>query len=150
MEIILLAKIEGLGKLGDIVKVKSGYGRNYLIPTQQAKFATESNKANFEQYKAELEAKQRQEMDAAAALRDELEGKFIRIKANVRPDGSIYGSVGNIEIIQAIEETYQHKFSKNQIRLPQGSFRKLGVFAVEVFLYADVYVQLQLEITAQQ
>ena len=150
MEVILLTKMENLGNLGDIVQVRSGYARNYLIPQNKAKVVNEQNLEVFKQCQAELEAKQQKEIDEAMAIYDTLHEKTVRIKANVRSDGGLYGSVGANEIIEAIKETHQHEVSKNQVRLPHGVFRETGIFFVDIFLYTDVYAKVQLEIVAQE
>ena len=143
MELILLSKIENLGSLGDVVKVKSGYARNYLIPYGKAQSATPENIAKIEQRKQELEQKLSEEIAAAKQRLSKIEDTVIPIMANVSPEGKLFGSVGIAEIAAAILESCGEAVEKNEICLPDGPFRELGEFAVLIKLHADVQTMIQ-------
>ena len=103
MQIILLDKVGNLGNLGDVVKVKDGYARNYLIPQGKAKRATEANKAEFEALRAELEKAQAEKLGAAQALAEKLEGLMVQVTRNAGMDGRLFGSVSNADVAEALQ-----------------------------------------------
>ncbi len=148
MEVILLEKIENLGALGERVNVKSGYGRNYLIPKGKAAPATAENIAEFEARRAELEKEASSALAAAEARREALAEKTITIKAKAGEEGKLFGSIGTADIAQAIGEAGV-VVERHEIRLPEGAFRQVGEYAVEVHLYTDVNAEIKLVIEAE-
>jgi large subunit ribosomal protein L9 len=137
MEVILLEKVGGLGNLGDKVKVKSGYGRNYLIPYGKAASATAENVAQFEARRAELEksaADRRAEADARAA---KLAGLKITIPANAGEEGKLFGSVGTRDVAEAVTAAGV-AVAKSEVRMPNGVIRTIGEFEIELQLHSDV------------
>lgn len=137
MEIILLKKVENLGALGDVVKVRPGYARNYLIPQGQAKMATKANIAEFEARRAELEAEAAAVLAAAEARREQLADMVLTIKANAGNEGKLFGSVSNIEIAEAINAA-GIAVERREIRMPEGPIRHLGEFEVGLHLHSEV------------
>ncbi len=141
MQIILLEKIGGLGNLGDIVTVKNGYARNFLIPSGKAKRATEANKAEFEARRAELEAKQAAILADAQARQAKLDGQTITVAQKAGVDGRLFGSVTNADIAEAIRAT-GIEAAKSEVRLPDGPFKAVGEYEVEVALHADAVAKI--------
>jgi large subunit ribosomal protein L9 len=147
MEVILLEKVRNLGNLGDKVKVKSGYGRNFLIPQNKAVFATEKSIVQFEQRRADLEKKAQQALSAAEQRAAKLNDTTLVISAMASDEGKLYGSVGVNEIKDAlIAKTIE--ISKHEIVLPEGPLHSVGNFTVEIHVHSDVIAHLQLEIIA--
>ena len=147
MEVILLEKIRNLGNLGDRVSVKPGYGRNYLIPQNKAKFATEENVKNFEQQRANLEKKAQQTLAAAEQRAAKLNDTTVTIEAQASDEGKLYGSVGVNEIKEALL-VKSLEISKREIVMPEGPFHSIGAYTVEIHLHSDVIANLQVEIVA--
>ncbi|HGF0880353.1 TPA: 50S ribosomal protein L9 [Legionella pneumophila] len=145
MEVILLEKVRNLGNLGDKVHVKSGYGRNYLIPQNKAVFATEQNIELFEKRRAELEKKAQQALDNAEQRAAKLNDTTIVISAMASDEGKLYGSVGVNEIKDALIEK-QIEISKREIVMPEGPLHSIGNYVVEVHVHSDVVANLQVEI----
>ena len=145
MEVILLEKIENLGSLGDRVKVKPGYGRNYLLPQGKAAPATPENIAEFEARRAELEKTAAEALAAAEARRDTLADMVITIVAKVGEEGKLFGSVGTSDIADAIKAAGVD-VERNEIRLPSGAFRQTGEYDVDLHLHTDVNVIVKLKI----
>lgn len=141
MDIILLEKIDNLGGIGDQVKVKSGYARNFLIPTGRAAPATAENIAKFESIRAELEKKEAGELTAAQARAAELEGKVIRLTAQAGSEGKLFGSVGTIDIAAACD-ALGAPVERSEIRMPEGPIRLIGEYQIELHLHAGVDVPL--------
>ena len=137
MEIILLEKIANLGDLGSIVNVRSGFGRNYLIPQGKAKMATKANVAEFEQRRAELEQIANEALAAAEARRDQLQDMVLTIKAKTGSEGKLFGSVSNIEIADAINAAGV-EIERREIRMPDGPLRQIGEHEVGVHLHTDI------------
>ena len=137
MEIILLEKIHNLGALGDKVKVKPGYGRNFLIPRKKAVPATPENIAKFEARRAELEAQQQSALASAQSRAAALADLELVITAKAGNEGRLYGSVGTGEIAEALA-ALGHSIEKREIRLPDGPLRTLGRHTVELGLHAEV------------
>lgn len=142
MEIILLKKVENLGSLGDVVNVRPGYARNYLIPQGQAKMATQANIEEFEARRAELEAEAAAAVSAAEARREQLADMVLTIKANAGNEGKLFGSVSNIEIAEAINAA-GIEVERREIRMPEGPLRHLGEFEVGVHLHTEVDVTIK-------
>ena len=146
MQIILLEKVANLGQLGDIVKVKDGYARNFLIPQGKAKRATEANLKEFEARRAELEKQQAEILVAAQARGEKLEGAVVVVAQKAGVDGRLFGSVGNADIAEAITAT-GIEVKKAEVRLPEGPFKAIGEYSVEVALHHDVVVTITLQVT---
>lgn len=145
MEVILLEKIRNLGNLGDKVKVKAGYGRNYLIPENKAVPATDSNVVKFEQRRAELEKKAQQLFANAEQRAARINDLSLVISAMASDEGKLYGSVGVNEIKDALA-VKSVEISKREIVLPEGPFHSVGHYVVEVHVHSDVIANLQIEI----
>jgi large subunit ribosomal protein L9 len=137
MEIILLEKVDNVGGIGDLVKVKSGYARNYLIPQGKATLATPENKAKFEAQRAQLEAKAANELAAAQARAKHMEGHVVRIRARTGTEGKLFGSIGTLDIAEALEKI-GIEVERSEVRLPDGPLRMVGEHRVELHLHADV------------
>ena len=147
MQIILLEKIGGLGNLGDIVTVKNGYARNFLIPQGKAKRATEANKAEFEARRAELEARQAEILADALARKEKLDGQVITVAQKAGVDGRLFGSVTNADIASAIVAT-GIKAEKANVRLPEGPFKAFGEYEVEIALHSDAVAKVTVAVVA--
>ena len=142
MEVILLEKIERLGALGDVVRVRAGYARNYLIPMGKAKFATEENMAEVQARREELERKALAALSEAEQRKARLDGLQITIQVETNQDGKLFGSVGAGEISRAVTETGV-ALERQEIRLPDGPLRELGEHAVTVHIHTDVEAVVQ-------
>ena len=141
MQVILLEKVENLGVIGDLVRVKSGYARNYLLPKGKATLATPDNIAKFEARRAELEAKAAAELAAAQARADQLAGKVVRIKALAGSEGKLFGSIGTVDIATACTQMGV-EIERSEVRLPNGPLRTVGEHEVELHLHSDLDVPL--------
>jgi large subunit ribosomal protein L9 len=137
MELILLEKVKNLGDLGDVVKVKSGYGRNFLLPQGKALTATESNRKVFEERKAELVKKASDSLNAAKLRAEKLAGAVIRVRALAAEEGKLYGSVGPADIARAAEGQ-GIDIEKREIDMPEGAIRLIGTYTVVVRLHGEV------------
>jgi len=142
MDVILLEKVENLGNIGDQVNVKAGYGRNFLLLKGKATLATPENIEIFEKRRAELEAKQGEELAAAKARAATLEGLVLQISANVGEEGKLFGSVGTVDIVEAAAAAGK-EIERAEVRLPEGPLRETGEHAVEIHLHSDVNVTIQ-------
>ena len=147
MQIILLEKIGGLGNLGDIVTVKNGYARNFLIPQGKAKRATEANKAEFEARRAELEARQAEILADALARKEKLDGQVIIVAQKAGVDGRLFGSVTNADIASAVVAS-GIKAEKANVRLPEGPFKAIGEYEVEIALHSDAVAKVTVAVVA--
>ena len=145
MDIILLEKVENLGNIGDRVKVRSGYGRNFLLPKGKATLATPENIAIFEERRAELERKEAEERAAAEARAEKLTGLSLQIKANAGPEGKLFGSLGTIDIVEACTAAGA-QVERSEIRLPDGPIRVLGEHEIEIHLQSDLNVTIRIEV----
>ena len=147
MQVILLEKIRNLGALGDKVNVKSGYGRNYLIPQNKAVFATEENIELFNKQRAQLEKK----AQAALATAEQRAAKFndttVVIAAQASDEGKLYGSVGPNEIKEAVE-LKSLDIAKREIVMPDGPIHSIGQYSIEIHVHSDVIALLQVEIVS--
>jgi large subunit ribosomal protein L9 len=149
MEVILLEKVLNLGDLGDRVKVKSGYGRNYLIPSGKATPATEEHIKAFEERRAELEKVAAEALAEAEARREKLdELAAITIRAKAGEEGKLFGSVGTNDIAEAISAAGV-PVERSEVRLPEGAFRHIGEHKVQVHLHSDVDTEIDLTIEAE-
>ena len=149
MEIILLQKVDNVGGIGDKVRVKSGYARNYLIPQGKATLATPANLAKFEARRAELEAKAAAELGAAQARAKKLEGLVLKIAMQAGAEGKLFGSVGTVDIAEEIGKR-GIEIERSEVRLPDGPLRVAGDHVVQVHLHADVDVDLKVVIEAEE
>lgn len=148
MQVILLEKVANLGNLGDVVKVKDGYARNFLIPTRQARRATETAIKEFEAKRAELEKAAAEKLAAAQTLGEGLAGKTIRISQKAGVDGRLFGSVTNADIADAIGKL-GFNVVKAQVRLPNGPLKAVGEFPVNVAPHTDVVVEVTVQVVAE-
>ncbi|HEX7236800.1 MAG TPA: 50S ribosomal protein L9 [Gammaproteobacteria bacterium] len=147
MEVILLQKVDNVGGIGDLVRVKSGFARNYLIPQGKATLATAENKAKFELRRAELEAKAAAELAAAQARAKKLEGLTLKIEMQAGAEGKLFGSVGTVDISEAIGK-HGVEVERSEIRLPDGPLRSVGDHQVVLHLHTDVNVEIKIVIEA--
>jgi len=145
MEIILLETIHRLGGLGDTVKVKAGFARNFLVPTGKAVFATKSNLKKFEARRAELERIQAEKVEKAQQRAQALEGTKVIISATVSEEGKLYGSIGTDELAQAITEQCA-PIQKSEVTLPDGAMRFIGEYEITLLLETDVQAVVHVEI----
>jgi len=148
MEVILLEKVHNLGKLGDKVKVRSGYGRNYLIPLRMAVPATEENVKKLESMRAELEKAQADALAKAEARAAALKDKVVTITARAGDEGKLFGSVGTVDIADALTAGGA-AVEKREVRLPNGPLRTVGDHQVELQLHADVNVLITVHVAAE-
>jgi len=148
MEVILLEKIHRLGALGDRVQVRSGYGRNYLIPQRKAVPATAENVTRFEEQRAELERAQSDQFAAATARAAALTDLVVTVTAKAGAEGKLFGSVGTLDIAEAVSATGV-AVEKREVRLPNGPLREVGDHKVEVHLHADVDAEITVRIAAE-
>ena len=149
MEVILLTKIQNLGGLGDTVKVKSGYARNYLIPYGKAKASTPENIAEFERHKAEFEESETEVLAEAKKRGEKFVGLELTIPAKVSSEGTMFGSVGITEIMEAIEDASGEQVKRKEILLPGGSFRKIGEYEISLKLSSVVVVDVRLKVVPE-
>jgi len=149
MQIILLDRIANLGMLGEVVNVKDGYARNYLIPTGKAKRATAQAVADFENRRAELEKQQSDRLAVAQALANELQGVSLSIARKAGIDGHLFGSVNGHDVEEALH-AHGHPVEKNSVRMPDGPVKTLGEHSVQVVLHADVIAKVTLFVEAEQ
>ena len=148
MQVILLEKIRRLGELGDTVKVKSGYGRNFLIPQGKAVSATEANKKFFEQRRAELEKKQAEILAAAQARAEKLAGLAVTIASKAGDEGKLFGSVGTRDIAEAVSKAGV-AIEKSEVRLPNGALRMVGEYDISIALHSEVTGTVKIAIVAE-
>lgn len=148
MQVILLEKVANLGKLGDQVKVRAGYGRNFLIPFGKAVPATKQNVEAFEQRRAELEKAEGERLAAAKTKASQLEGKDVTIVAKAGDEGKLFGSVGTRDIADAIS-ALGVTVGKSEVRLPEGALRQVGEYTIEVGLHTDVAVAVKVIIVSE-
>jgi len=149
MEIILLQKVDNVGGIGDRVRVKSGYARNFLIPQGKATLATAANIAKFESRRAELEAKAAGELGAAQARAKQLEGLVVKIEMQAGAEGKLFGSVGTVDIAEAVGKRGV-EIERSEVRLHDGPLRVVGEHRIELHLHADVNVGLTVVIEAAE
>lgn len=147
MEVILLEKVENLGNIGDQVNVKSGYGRNFLLPKGKATIATPENVAKFEAIRAELEAKQAEETAVAQARADKLQGLELSIAAKVGAEGKLFGSLGTVDIAEAATAAGV-EIQRSEVRLPDGPLRTVGEHELEIHLLSDLNVSIKVNVVS--
>ena len=149
MNVILLDKVENLGAVGDLVTVKSGYGRNYLIPSGKAALATPANIKEIELRRDELEKQAAQELSNAKSRAELIKGMELIIPANVTAEGNLYGSVGPVDITNGFEKVGV-EISKSEIRMPDGPIQEIGEFNIDVHLHADIDVEIKIIVVPDQ
>lgn len=148
MQIILLEKVANLGNLGDVVKVKDGYARNFLIPSRQARRATEAAIKEFEARRAELEKAAAEKLAAAQALGEKMSGRTVHITQKAGVDGRLFGSVTNQDIAEALTRI-DFKVAKAQVRLPNGPLKTVGEHQVTVAPHTDVVVEVKVVVVGE-
>ena len=149
MEVILLEKVAQLGDPGDLVNVKAGYGRNFLIPNGKAVRADEENKAEYEKRKEALLSAEAKRKDLATNLASGMESLVIEITAEASEEGTLYGSVGTREIADALVEK-GHQVEKSAVRLPEGVLKEVGEYSIDVELHPEVIAPITVKIIASQ
>jgi len=149
MQVILMEKVANLGNLGDVVKVKDGFARNFLIPQGKAKRATQDNLKAFEARRAELEKAQNEQLTKAQERGTKLEGLTIQISQKAGVDGRLFGSVTNYDIVEALKKQ-GHEVERSQIRMPQGPLKQVGDFPLQVALHTDVTATITVSVLGEQ
>jgi large subunit ribosomal protein L9 len=149
MEVILLQKVANLGNIGDRVKVKPGFGRNFLLPQGKAALATAANVAKFEERRTELEKRAADDLSAARTRAARLEGHALTITAKVGGEGKLFGSIGTADIAEALSAD-GIEVERSEVRLPGGPIRLIGEHHVKVHLHSDVEVDLTVTVAAEE
>jgi large subunit ribosomal protein L9 len=148
MQVILLDKIVNLGNLGDVVKVKDGYARNYLIPSKRARRATEAAIKEFETRRADLEKAAAEKLGAAQSLGERLAGKTVKVTQKAGVDGRLFGSVTNFDVAEGLK-AMGFDIQKSQIRMPNGPLKTVGDHGVSVAAHSDVVVDIVISVVAE-
>ena len=148
MQIILLEKVVNLGNLGDVVKVKDGYARNFLIPQKMAKRATPAAMAEFEARRAELEKAAAEKLAAAQAVADKLNGTNVTVTRKAGMDGRLFGSVGNADVAEALKAA-GFDVDKAAVRMPEGPLKAIGEFPLDIALHTDVLANITVTVAAE-
>jgi large subunit ribosomal protein L9 len=149
MNVILLDNVEKLGGIGDLVSVKAGYGRNYLLPQGKAALATKQNIAEFEARRADLETAAAGELTAAKAREELIQGMELVITANVGPEGKLFGSVGPIDIADAFSKVGVEAL-RSEIRMPEGPIHEVGEYVIGVHLHTEINVEVTVKVVAEE
>ncbi len=149
MEVILLQKVANLGNIGDRVKVRSGFGRNFLLPQGKATLATADNVARFEARRAELEKTAREQLASAGERAAAMKDFKLTITAKAGTEGKLFGSVGTSDIAEACTQA-GFKVERSEVRLPSGPLRMVGEHAVSLHLHADIDVPVTVSIVAEE
>jgi large subunit ribosomal protein L9 len=149
MQVILMEKVVNLGGLGDVVKVKDGFARNYLIPQGKAKRATEANLKEFEGRRAELEKKANEQLTNAQEKAAKIEGQAVEIAQKAGVDGRLFGSVTNADIAEALGKSTGVQVKKAEVRMPQGPIKHIGEFPIVVALHSDVLANVTVRVVAE-
>jgi len=149
MNVILLDNVENLGRIGDLVKVKAGYGRNFLIPQGKAALATPQNIKTMEARRAELEKAAAEELAAAKARLQLIDGVEIVVTANAGSEDKLFGSVGPVDIVAALEDV-QVEVERSEIRMPDGPIHELGEYEVGVHLHPDVNATIKVRVVSAE
>lgn len=148
MQIILMEKVINVGQLGDVVKVKNGYARNFLIPQGKAKRATAANMAEFEVRRAEIEAADKAKLADAQARGEKLAGVTVQISQKAGVDGKLFGSVTNADIAAALV-AQGHAVEKSQVQMSEGHIKQIGDYTVSVALHTDVAVDVAVSVRGE-
>lgn len=149
MQVILLETVENLGKLGDTVKVKPGFARNYLLPKGKAMPATKENLAQVEAQRAELERQAAAALEAAKTRAAALEGRTVTVARKAGDEGKLFGSVGTVDIAEALAAD-GIEVERHEIRLPADTIRQIGEYSIGVHLHAEVEVEITLNVVAEE
>lgn len=149
MQVILMDKVVNLGNLGDVVKVKDGYARNFLIPTGRARRATQANMEAFAAQKAELERIAADKLADAQRRSEKLEGASVTISQKAGVDGRLFGSITNADIADALK-AQGHEVAKADVRLPEGPLKALGEYPVVLSLHSDVSANITVVVVGEQ
>ena len=149
MQIILMEKVANVGQLGDVVKVKNGFARNFLIPQGKAKRATAANMAEFEARRAELEAADKARLAEAQARGEKMAGLTVQIVQKAGVDGKLFGSVTNADIVAAMV-AQGFEVDKSQVRMPEGHLKQIGDYPVNIALHTDVNVEVTVSVLGEQ
>ncbi|HEY9531070.1 MAG TPA: 50S ribosomal protein L9 [Burkholderiales bacterium] len=149
MQVILMEKVANLGNLGDVVKVKDGFARNFLIPQGKAKRATPENIKHFETRRTELEKAQNEALVKAQERAEKLNNLKIALTQKAGADGRLFGSVTNYDIVDALEK-HGHEVERSQVRMPQGPLKQVGEFPIEVSLHTDVTATITVAVIGEQ
>jgi large subunit ribosomal protein L9 len=149
MQVILMEKVANLGELGEVVKVKDGFARNYLIPHGKAKRATEANLKEFESRRSELENAQAETLGKARERAAKLDGLTIQITQKAGPDGRLFGSVTNYDIVEALQKQ-GHEVERANVRMPQGPLKQVGDFPLQIALHSDVTATITVSVLGEQ
>lgn len=147
MNVILMEKVKGLGAMGDVVSVKGGYARNFLIPNGKAKMATAANLAVFEARRAELEAAAAQALADAQALHEKMQGLVVVIEAKAGDEGKLFGSVGTQDVVDALA-AQGFTVERRQVQMPDGAIRVVGTSELTLALHADVNATITVDVKA--
>jgi large subunit ribosomal protein L9 len=148
MQVILMERLANLGNLGDVVKVKDGYARNYLIPKGKAKRATEENLKAFEARRAELEKAQAAALAQAQERGTKLDGQTLKITQKAGVDGRLFGSVTNYDIVDALK-AMGHEVERSQVRMPTGALKQVGEYPIQIALHTDVVVTITVSVIGE-
>lgn len=148
MQVILMEKVVNLGELGEVVKVKDGYARNFLIPQGKAKRATEQNLKAFEARRAELEKAQAEALAKAKSRAEKLDGLTLQITQKAGPDGRLFGSVTNYDIVEALQKQ-GHEVERAHIRMPQGPLKQVGDYPIQIALHTDVAANINVSVLGE-
>ena len=149
MQVILMEKVANLGELGDVVKVKDGFARNFLIPHGKAKRATPENLKQFESKRAELEKAQGEVLAKAQERGAKLDGLTVQITQKAGPDGRLFGSVTNYDIVEELKKQ-GHEVERAMIRMPQGPLKQVGEYPLQIGLHTDVTVTVKVAVLGEQ
>ena len=149
MQVILLEKVVNLGGLGDVVKVRDGFARNFLIPQGKAKRATRENLAEFEQRRSELEKAQNEQLSLAQEKAAKLDGITVQIAQKAGVDGKLFGSVTNADVAEALH-AQGFDVAKANVRMPQGPLKNIGEHPLKVALHTDVVVSVNVTVVPEQ
>jgi large subunit ribosomal protein L9 len=149
MQVILLEKVSNLGDLGEVVKVKDGFARNFLIPHGKAKRATAANLKAFEARRAELEKAQAAQLALAQERGAKLDGLTLQIVQKAGVDGRLFGSVTNYDIVEALKKQ-GHEIERSQVRMPSGPLKQVGEFPIQLQLHTDVVVTVNVAVLGEQ
>ena len=149
MNVILLDNVENLGKIGDLVKVKPGYGRNYLLPQGKAALATPENMKAIEERRAELEKAAAEDLAKAQERAKSIDGVEVVVQANAGAEGKLFGSVGPVDITEALS-AIQVIVERSEIRMPEGPIGEIGEYVIGVHLHSDVNVEITVRVVAAE
>ena len=149
MNVILLETVENLGSIGDLVKVKPGYGRNYLLPQGKAALATPENMKQIEARRAELEKAAAEELAKAKERSKAFENLEIVVQANAGPEGKLFGSVGPVDIVEALAAV-QVEAERAEVRMPDGPIQELGEYTINVHLHSEVNAEVLVKVVGEE